>query len=270
MPSINIENGKRIEDLLEINNFTTSAHFLVSEHNLTRKTTLLNLRYMFNGDIAINNLNNLYYSVEKINEIIDRIDDDFAKLTKRIDTINAKLEQIYNDLGDNLDEFKKRIENIYNELKQADQDLYTYINTQIKNEREARLSTDNQLNQNIIRERSERITGDENLEKKIKSISDGILERLAAVESGLKDETKYRTEADTDLTIRVSQLENTVNDVFKPKFRQVDKRLGDIESDISVKYGYLNNEIINLKNKISYGSSAPGYLAEGQIYLQYF
>ena len=34
--------------------------FLVSEHNLTRKTTLLNLRYMFNGDIAINNLNNLY------------------------------------------------------------------------------------------------------------------------------------------------------------------------------------------------------------------
>ena len=39
MPSINIENGKRIEDLLEINNFTTSAHFLVSEHNLTRKTT---------------------------------------------------------------------------------------------------------------------------------------------------------------------------------------------------------------------------------------
>ena len=38
MPSINIENGKRIEDLLEINNFTTSAHFLVSEHNLTRKT----------------------------------------------------------------------------------------------------------------------------------------------------------------------------------------------------------------------------------------
>jgi len=30
MPSINIENGKRIEDLLEINNFTNSAHFLVS------------------------------------------------------------------------------------------------------------------------------------------------------------------------------------------------------------------------------------------------
>ena len=169
-----------------------------------------------------------------------------------------------------LDEFKKRIENIYTELKQADQDLYTYINNQIKIEREARISTDNQLNQNITRERSERITGDENLEKKIKSISDGILERLAALESGLKDETRYRTEADTDLTIRVKQLENMVNDVFKPKFVQIDTRLGTIESDISVKYGYLNNEIINLKNKISYGSSAPGYLAEGQIYLQYF
>lgn len=270
MPSINIENGKRIEDLLEINNFTNSAHFLVSEHNLTRKTTLLNLRYMFNGDIAINNLNNLYYSVEKINEIIDRIDDDFAKLTKRIDTINAKLEQIYNDLGDNLDEFKKRIENIYNELKQADQDLYTYINAQIKNEREARIATDTQLNQDIERERKERIKGDDDLEKKIQDMSAGIIERLTKVETGLSEEEDKRSKEDANLSSRISILENTVNNVHSPAISRIDGTIANIQSDITNKYNYLNGEIVNLKNKFSYGTNAPGYLAEGQIYFQYF
>lgn len=270
MPSINIENGKRIEDLLEINNFTTSAHFLVSEHNLTRKTTLLNLRYMFNGDIAINNLNNLYYSVEKINEMIDRIDDDFAKLTKRIDTINAKLEQIYNDLGDNLDEFKKRIENIYNELKQADQDLYTYINNQIRIEREARIATDTQLNQDIIRERNERIAGDDNLEKKIKSMSDGILERLSKVESGLSDEEKNREQADRQLQNTIESILSIINNNHGPRIEKLENRMDQAESNISNYYTELTNKINNLNDKIAYGPNAPGYLAEGKIYLQYF
>ena len=50
MPSIAIENGKRIEELLEISRVSADSFFLVSEQDLTRKITLQNLRQAFNGD----------------------------------------------------------------------------------------------------------------------------------------------------------------------------------------------------------------------------
>lgn len=269
MPSINIENGKRIEDLLEISHFTNSAHFLVSEHNLTRKTTLLNLRYMFNGDIAIDNLNNLYYSVEKINEMIDRIDDDFSKITKRIDSINAKLEQIYNDLGDDLDEFRKRIENIYNELKQADQDLYTYITNSITNEANARKDGDQQLQILIDKERSERIQNDTILENKIKEISDTVLVRIKNVESGLEDEKKTREQGDANLQGQINVINNTLND-HGPRISNLETRMSNAEANITNNYNSLNGRLSILENKITISNMAPGSLENGKIWLQYF
>lgn len=269
MPSINIENGKRIEDLLEISHFTNSAHFLVSEHNLTRKTTLLNLRYMFNGDIAIDNLNNLYYSVEKINEIIDRIDDDFSKITKRIDVINAKLEQIYNDLGDDLDEFRKRIENIYNELKQADQDLYTYITKVINQEANTRKDADDQLKILIDKERSERIQNDTVLESKIKEISDTIMPRIEKVEQGLEKEIKDRQDADANLQGQITNISNVVTYHGKA-ISALESKMAIAESNIINNWNNLNSRVYALENKITISNMAPGSLENGKIWLQYF
>ena len=65
MPTIAIENGKRIEELIDINRLNDDSYFVVSDAALTRKITLLNLRNAFNGDSATSNLGNVYYSVEK-------------------------------------------------------------------------------------------------------------------------------------------------------------------------------------------------------------
>ena len=47
-----IENGKRIEELLEVTHISDDSFFLVSETDLTRKITLTYLRNAFNGDTA--------------------------------------------------------------------------------------------------------------------------------------------------------------------------------------------------------------------------
>lgn len=127
MASISIENGKRIEELLEVSQIHADSYFLVSETDLTRKITLQNLRNAFNGDTATENLNNVYYSVEKINELLDHIYDEIDKINTKIDNMQDQIDNIYNDLGADLSEFKKYVEQIYEELKLADQNLNTKI-----------------------------------------------------------------------------------------------------------------------------------------------
>ena len=136
MPSISIENGKRIEELLEVTHISDDSFFLVSETDLTRKITLTYLRNAFNGDTATENLNNLYYSVEKINELLDHIWDDIDKINTKMDSLEDRINNIYNDLGADLSDFKNYVEQIYAELKLADKNLNTKIdnvNQQLNN-----------------------------------------------------------------------------------------------------------------------------------------
>ena len=136
MPSISIENGKRIEELLEVTRISDDSFFLVSETDLTRKITLTYLRNAFNGDTATENLNNLYYSVEKINELLDHIWDDIDKINTKMDSLEDRINNIYNDLGADISDFKNYVDQIYAELKLADQNLNTKIdniNQQLNN-----------------------------------------------------------------------------------------------------------------------------------------
>lgn len=136
MASISIENGKRIEELLEVTHISDDSFFLVSETDLTRKITLTYLRNAFNGDEATDNLNNLYYSVEKINELLGHIWDDIGKINTKIDNMEDRINNIYNDLGADLSEFKKYVEQIYAELKLADENLdnkIDQVNTNLTN-----------------------------------------------------------------------------------------------------------------------------------------
>lgn len=185
MASISIENGKRIEELLEVSQIHTDSYFLVSETDLTRKITLQNLRNAFNGDTATENLNNVYYSVEKINELLDHIYDDIDKINTKIDNMQDQIDNIYNDLGADLSEFKKYVEQIYEELKLADQNLNTKIDN-VKIELNQKIEdTKRQLQTEINNVREE-------LTHKIEDVNNKLDARLKVVENKLRNVTDIR------------------------------------------------------------------------------
>jgi len=183
MASISIENGKRVEELLEVSQIHADSYFLVSETDLTRKITLQNLRNAFNGDTATENLNNVYYSVEKINELLDHIYDDIDKINTKIDNMQDRIDNIYNDIGADLSEFKKYVEQIYEELKLADKNLDNKIehnrielNQKIE---EAKTQLHNTIN-NVKEELTNKITDVNNkldarlkiIENKLRNVTD--------------------------------------------------------------------------------------------------
>lgn len=182
MASISIENGKRIEELLEVSQIHADSYFLVSETDLTRKITLQNLRNAFNGDTATENLNNVYYSVEKINELLDHIYDEIDKINTKIDNMQDQIDNIYNDLGADLSEFKKYVEQIYEELKLADQNLNTKIDN-VKIELNQKIEdTKRQLQTEINNVREE-------LTNKIEDVNRKLDARLKVVENKLRNVT---------------------------------------------------------------------------------
>lgn len=185
MASISIENGKRIEELLEVSQIHTDSYFLVSEADLTRKITLQNLRNAFNGDTATENLNNVYYSVEKINELLDHIYDDIDKINTKIDNMQDRIDNIYNDIGADLSEFKKYVEQIYEELKLADKNLDTKIeHTKIELDQKIE-NTKTELNNTINNVREE-------LTNKITDVNNKLDARLKVVENKLRNVTDIR------------------------------------------------------------------------------
>lgn len=235
MASISIENGKRIEELLEISRVSSDSFFLVSETDLTRKITLQNLRNAFNGDSATDNLNNLYYSVEKINELLGHIRDDIDKINSRLDNLEDRVTNIYDDIGADLSEFKKYVEQIYAELKLADQTLQNNINsaktelTQLINQTKTELEQDiNNLEQDIT-----------DLDEKIDNVNTTLGNRITEVENDIDS-----------LGDKITAVENDI-DSLGNRITAVENKLTGITS-------------------IRYGSSVPSTLATGAIYLQYF
>lgn len=250
MASISIENGKRIEELLEISRVSSDSFFLVSETDLTRKITLQNLRNAFNGDSATDNLNNLYYSVEKINELLGHIRDDIDKINSRLDNLEDRITNIYDDIGADLSEFKKYVEQIYAELKLADQTLQNNINsaktelTQLINQTKTELEQDiNNLEQDIT-----------DLDEKIDNVNSTLGDRITTLNNRV-------SQINTDLTNKINSVNTTLGN-----------RITEVENDIDS----LGDRITAVENKLTgitsirYGSSVPSTLATGAIYLQYF
>ena len=191
MPSISIENGKRIEELVEVPRISDQSFFLVSQTDLTRKITLTYLRNAFNGDIATENLNNLYYSVEKINELLDHVWDDIGKINTKLDSLEDRINNIYNDLGADLSDFKNYVEQIYAELKLADKNL----NTKIDN---VNTTLNNKID-DLDQELSDRITNVQNtLNQKIDQLEEDLTQEIDRVE----------TELDTRLEVVENKLAN--------------------------------------------------------------
>lgn len=243
MASISIENGKRIEELLEISRVSSDSFFLVSETDLTRKITLQNLRNAFNGDSATDNLNNLYYSVEKINELLGHIRDDIDKINSRLDNLEDRITNIYDDIGADLSEFKKYVEQIYAELKLADQTLQNNIN-----------SAKTELTQLINQTKTELEQDITDLDEKIDNVNSTLGDRITTLNNRV-------SQINTDLTTKINNVNTTLGN-----------RITEVENDIDS----LGDRITAVENKLTgitsirYGSSVPSTLATGAIYLQYF
>ena len=140
------------------------------------------LRNAFNGDEATDNLNNLYYSAEKINELLGHIWDDIGKINAKIDNIEDRINNIYNDLGADLSEFKKYVEQIYAELKLADENLDNKIdnvNTTLNNKID-------QVNTNLTNKINQ---VEQNLTEEIERVETELDARLTAVENKLANIT---------------------------------------------------------------------------------
>lgn len=198
MATISVENGKRIEELLEVSKISADSFFLVSETDLTRKITLVNLRNMFNGDAVTSDLNNVYYSVEKINELLDHIYDEIGKINTKLDSFEKRIDNIYNDLGGDLSEFKKYVENIYAELKLADQNLNTKIDT-----------TKTELTTLINNTKTELTNSINTVKTDLNKRCDDLNTRLVAVENKLKNITQIQigTAVPTNLASGVVYLQ---------------------------------------------------------------
>lgn len=248
MPSISIENGKRIEELLEIAKISASSFFLVSDNDLTRKITLTNLRNAFCGDTSTENLNNVFFSVEKINELLDHIYDDISKINTKMDSFEDRINNMYNDIGAELSEFIKKVESMYAELKLADSNLQASINntktelTNLINSKYDDMSelidqVKNELNQTIQSTKTE-------LSNKIDTVNSNLVQKITQVESTLNSKiTSTKTE--------LQQSINNVNTTLGNRITAVENKLANITG-------------------IQYGTSVPSNLATGTIYLQYF
>ena len=212
MASISIENGKRIEELLEISRVSSDSFFLVSETDLTRKITLQNLRNSFNGDSATDNLNNLYYSVEKINELLGHIRDDIDKINSRLDNLEDRITNIYDDIGADLSEFKKYVEQIYAELKLADQALQNNIN-----------SAKTELTQLINQTKTELEQDITDLDEKIDNVNSTLGDRITTLNNRV-------SQINTDLTNKI----NNVNTTLGNRITAVENKLTGITS---IRYG---------------------------------
>ena len=233
MASISIENGKRIEELLEVSQIHADSYFLVSETDLTRKITLQNLRNAFNGDTATENLNNVYYSVEKINELLDHIYDEIDKINTKIDNMQDQIDNIYNDLGADLSEFKKYVEQIYEELKLADQNLNTKIDN-VKIE----------FNQKI-----------EDTKRQLQTEINNVREELDNV----------KIELDQKIEDAKIQLQTEIDNVRE----ELTDKIEDVNKKLDARLKIVENKLRNVTD-IQIGTSVPSTLSSGVIYLQYF
>lgn len=227
MASISIENGKRIEELLEVREISSDAYFLVSETALARKISFLNIRNLINGDNTTKDKNNLYYSVEKIDQLLRNINNDIDKANQRIDNLSQQISNIQNELSLDISDLNNRVSQIYAELLHADELIHERIT-----------SVDNRLTAAINKEIADRIA-DVDAEEEARK------QAVAA-------EAKTRGDADNAINKRIDDL-ITVDGTQHGNLGQWLKNLLDAEASTRANAdatltANLNTEITNRTN----------------------
>lgn len=279
MSAVHIENGKTVEDLLEVSKTSNSSYFLMGTNGLSRKISITNLRKAFNGDSATSNKSNLYYSCEKVDEFLDSLNNEMARLRLDMSNIDSRLNSIYNNFGSDLSELRNYVNSIYNELKLADDTTNQKLNQSVTNLTN-RIDTEvNNINNTI--------------NTKIKQITDKIDTVDADHKKLISNEISNRENADAALDTKIGEVRNDLNteqQERKEETDQINTKLGEIvgvvttitktisaiEREIETNQVEANkkilaiNNILNQVTKFSIGDSVPTSLQDGEVYFQYF
>lgn len=285
MSVITPENGKRIDEIASVVNLSTDAKLLAVDESLTRSITLKNLRLCFNGDDATLDLNNVYYSVNAINNKI-------ATINTMISTVDEKIAAVANTLINNLTGITTSVSNLANELKRIeieskdrDNKLSTTINnvntsltkniTDVNSTLNARVDTVettinnrittevNTLNTTIATKETESKKRDTDLGTRItnevKTINNTITTKEAAINKTITDK---ETAINNTINTKVSDINTTI----ATKETESKKR----DSDLDTKITNLNSSFTSFKDRFSIGHTIPTTLKEGYVYFQYF
>lgn len=102
--------GKRIYELKEVENLKNEAMFVIAQDDLTRRVSLLDLKYSFSKEGEIK-----YYTSTQIDELLDKVYDNIKGLYNDIVNINRKIL----DLNDRIEEVNNRLTNILNQLNEG-------------------------------------------------------------------------------------------------------------------------------------------------------
>lgn len=242
MATFSIENGKRIDSLLEADTVTDNSLFLLSEKNLTRSITLYRLRKLFSADAADSNLDNLYYSAQRINTLIESINNSLAAMSTTITNTTNKVESIYTDFGGSVSELENKYNQMYKDLTEADTNLKTELNQRIDN-------VYNTLNDSLTK------------------TAQDIRNELAQAKTELSN--KINTEV-TNLTKSIADTKTEL----EGKISAVDKKADTIASDLAALTKTVNDlstTVTNFMNLFTISDQVPpANLSNGKIYLQFF
>lgn len=253
MPTVDIENGKRIDMLLEADSISDNSYILISEKSLTRKLSLLRLRKTLCADKIDDGKDSLYYSASFMDTKISSIYNTISKAQLSIDNINNRLNTVFQDFGGSVDELKNTLDQNYKNLLDEDQKLKQYLIEADKDLKDYLLAEDDKLKQYLSQQ-------DENLKQYLLEADNTLKQYLLEQDEIIKDDVKNKYDALLE-TINTIQLTHT-NDI----------------SDISSRLNTLQNTVTNLTNTLNNfmdrftisNNIPPDNLENGKIYLQYF
>lgn len=233
MSAITIENGQRVGQLLEVTKVPNSSYFLMDVNDLSRKISITALRNSFSGDKATSNKSNLYYSCEKIDELLENLNDSISRIRKDIDNMNNRMDEIYETFGGDLSSIRSLIEKYHTELTTADKELdrkYDKKTTDLDNRITQEVST---LNTTISNAKTELNNNINNLDTRL----------TAAINKEISD----REAADNALQQSINNSVNAINQSI---------------SNINEKLKYIT--------QFQIGTGVPSNLPNGVVYFQYF
>lgn len=235
-----IKSGKRIYELDSLGEkINSDAVFPMSQNNLAKKVTLLDMKVAFNGDEEEASETNYYSSamIEKIRDALNlrlnTVEQDVLTVSKnfavlqnfvyqKVNDLDSKITNISSNLTESIDNLSTKVDNNYNDLSKKITDLDTKVDNNYK-------TLDNKID-----------TMNNNLTNKINDL-------------------------ETNLSQKITNLENTISNSINNKLEDTNNEITNLGKRIT----QLENKLQNISG-ITIGKSVPSSLAHNAIYLQYF
>lgn len=273
--------GKRIYELEQVIALSNTSEFVITnEDHLTRKVSLIDLRKSFNGDNATTDLDNKYYSINKIEELFDQV---YARL-RNCETSGG---DVTGDLNSFKDEINNQINNLYldlnskyNELVNADSNTNKRIDDLSKKVDNNFTTLSNKItdldNKYLakVNDLSSKVT---DLSGKVNSLSNRVTELSNTIESGNIGGGNTGGNTGGSSGGNEDTGGSTEPSIDPAEITKLNERCAKIEANVSALSQTHSTDITNIKNSIKdltnkfhISDTAPTTLESGHIWFQYF